>query len=139
MAEGKRNMGNPNPNPATRFKPGVSGNPGGRSKKASLSDALRNLVDVPVKHLKVKPNDTTAVRAAKTLLSKAINKKNLRSSLDFAEAANRTEGTPTQRIEHSGPDGADIGIAIEGLNDVKQSITELTQRIRDRKRDSGRT
>jgi hypothetical protein len=32
-------MANPNPSPATRFKPGQSGNPGGRSKTA-LSDAM---------------------------------------------------------------------------------------------------
>lgn len=35
---GKKGRGNPNPNPATRFKPGVSGNPGG--KPANLRNSL---------------------------------------------------------------------------------------------------
>jgi hypothetical protein len=35
---GARNMGNPNPSPETRFKPGQSGNPSGKSTEQALRD-----------------------------------------------------------------------------------------------------
>ena len=38
-------MANPNPNPATRFLPGQSGNPGGRPKGESFATVLRDLLE----------------------------------------------------------------------------------------------
>lgn len=37
-------MANPNPSPATRFKPGQSGNPGGGSKKRRATDEILALI-----------------------------------------------------------------------------------------------
>ena len=38
-------MSNPSPNPSGRFRPGQSGNPGGRAKGRSLSALLRTQLD----------------------------------------------------------------------------------------------
>lgn len=40
-------MSNPNPSPETRFKPGVSGNPGGRPKFSLTKLMIRQLEDRP--------------------------------------------------------------------------------------------
>src|SRR5262249_25291819 len=38
-------MANPNPSPATRFRPGQSGNPGGRPRKHRLTDRIRAMLE----------------------------------------------------------------------------------------------
>lgn len=85
---------------ATQFKPGQSGNPGGRPKKRPITDAI-------LKELRVKgPNgqDSHLQLAVWKLVQLAI----AGDVAAFKELANRVEGTPVQPMEHSGPDGGEI-------------------------------
>ena len=91
--------GNPNPSPATRFKPGESGNPSGKSTEAALRD-----------------NETAdlASRFRHALLSSVQEK--LDTGLDplelltpdviriIKDSEDRAHGTPKQSIAHGGPD-----------------------------------
>jgi Family of unknown function (DUF5681) len=78
---------------ATRWKPGQSGNPGGRPKTAPLSRACRELLTQPV------PNDpegrTYAGAIAQTLAEKALAG-DIRAAQEIAD---RAEGRPRQSIE----------------------------------------
>ena len=78
---------------ATQFKPGQSGNPGGRPKLAPLSNACRDVLAKPV------PDDpenrTYAQVIAQTLADKAVG-----GDLQAArEIADRAEGRPRQSLE----------------------------------------
>lgn len=80
---------------------GTSGNPGGRPKSVTLSDAY-------AKELGSELDDgtTKAEAVARRMVAKAM-----RGNLAAAsEISDRTEGKPTQRNEHSGPDGGAIEI-----------------------------
>jgi hypothetical protein len=78
---------------ATRWKPGQSGNAGGRPKTAPLSQACREVLAQPV------PNDpegrTYAVAIAQTLAGKALEG-DIRA---VQEIADRTEGRARQSTE----------------------------------------
>jgi hypothetical protein len=98
--ENRRKTGAETPikeNQDTRWKPGQSGNPGGRPKTAPLSYACRELLASPV------PGDsegrTYAQKIAATLAEKAIAG-NIRAAQEIAD---RAEGKPRQslEIEHS--------------------------------------
>jgi hypothetical protein len=80
---------------ATRFKPGQSGNPGGRPGWTPYADAHREVAELQVADLVVLPSDTVAVATAKAVASQAL-KGNISAA---AEAANRAEGTPRPRPE----------------------------------------
>jgi hypothetical protein len=78
---------------ATRFKPGQSGNPGGRPKIAPFSRACRELLEKPV------PDDpegrTYAEAIARTLAEKALAG-DIRAAQEIAD---RAEGRARQAIE----------------------------------------
>jgi Family of unknown function (DUF5681) len=90
-------MANPNPNPATRFKPGDdwTGNPGGRPRERTLSCTLRKLLSAPADELSVDlPDDSLGTRLAKVLLRGAL-------AGDFRawkEVVDRTEGRVADRM-----------------------------------------
>jgi hypothetical protein len=73
---------------ATRWKPGQSGNPGGRPKKKPLTEALEKIYSDPEECLK----------AARALARKA----RAGSIAHFQEAANRLEGRVADRDESHG-------------------------------------
>lgn len=82
---------------AHRFKPGQSGNPGGRPKTASLSKAYRNVLDSSL------PNDadrrTYAEAIAQTLVTRAM-----KGDVSAAkELADRTEGRARQSVSIETP------------------------------------
>jgi hypothetical protein len=94
MPENRRKAGTAVPNSeATRWKPGQSGNPGGRPKTALLSHACRELLAAPL------PNDpqgrTYAEAIAETLGQKAIAG-DIRAAQEIAD---RAEGKPRQSLE----------------------------------------
>jgi hypothetical protein len=75
---------------ATRFRPGQSGNPGGRPNRTPYADAHREVADLPVSELRILPNESVA-----TAIAKSVAKQALKGSVTAAaEAANRAEGTP---------------------------------------------
>jgi uncharacterized protein DUF5681 len=92
MPENRRKTGVPG-GEATRWKPGQSGNPGGRPKIAPVSQACRELLAQPV------PDDpegcTYAKAIAQTLARKALDG-DLRAAQELAD---RAEGNPRKSLE----------------------------------------
>lgn len=99
----------------TQWKPGQSGNPGGRPGRLPLTDALREALQ--------KPKTLEAIVGA---IIKAAKKG---SRAHFQEIADRVEGKAMQRHEHSGPEGGAINLNIE---EIDARITELLNRSADR-------
>ncbi len=73
------------------FKPGQSGNPNGRPKKALLSDALRRQLAIALPGMSER---TQAEAIAAALISEAI----LGNVQAIREVGDRTEGKPAQAI-----------------------------------------
>jgi Family of unknown function (DUF5681) len=93
-AENRRKTGTPIPgSEATRFKPGQSGNPGGRPKMAALSRACRELLAVPL------PDDPQG-RTYAEAIAEALARKALAGDIRAAqELGDRAEGRARQAIE----------------------------------------
>lgn len=92
------------------WKPGQSGNPGGRPKRKPLTDAYAALLDKPIpsdmaRQLKLDESTTYAQVIAMSLVREAVKGKVNAA----AEVADRVEGKIAQPI--SGPDGGAIPIA----------------------------
>ncbi len=79
----------------TRFRKGVSGNPGGRPSWTPYADAHREVAQLAVRDLKVTQNDPVSLAVAKRVARAAIAGKISAAS----EAASRCEGTPRQMVE----------------------------------------
>lgn len=78
---------------ATRFKPGQSGNPGGRPRTAPLSRAYRELLAQPV------PDDPEG-RTYAEVIAQVLARKALKGDIRAAqELADRAEGRARQAIE----------------------------------------
>lgn len=107
--ENRRGTGRNNPVPrseATQWKPGQSGNPGGRPKSAPLAEACRELLNSP------KPGDRLHRTYAQIIAAK-LAAKAMRGDVESArELANRAEGKARQALdiasEVSTPDYADF-------------------------------
>lgn len=94
--ENRRKTGGQNPvrgSEATRWKPGQSGNPGGRPKTAPLSQACREVLARPL------PGDTAGRTYAEAIAEK-LAEKALKGDIRAAqEIGDRAEGRPRQAIE----------------------------------------
>jgi Family of unknown function (DUF5681) len=67
-------MANPNPSPATRFRPGKSGNPGGCPKGRSITARLREILESDRIGDVTMPGDAhVADILAQTIMTQAIN------------------------------------------------------------------
>ena len=96
-------MANPNPSPETRFQPGKSGNPGGKTAEhkrleleaAEMAAKLRHamLSSMQDKLLSGVPADELMTGDALRLMK---------------DSEDRAHGTPKATTELSGPDGGDI-------------------------------
>ena len=96
---------------AAQWKPGQSGNPGGRAKRKPLTDAYAAVLDRTIppdmaRSLHLPESATYAEVIAMSLLREAVKGKVNAA----AELADRTEGRVAQAVEHSGPDGGAIQI-----------------------------
>ncbi len=80
------------------WKPGQSGNPGGRPRKRLIDEALQDLLA---------SNDGEAARDVAAALVKRARKGDLRAIQLIAE---RTQGKPMRAIEISGSDGGALDI-----------------------------
>lgn len=115
-------MANPNPSPSTRFKPGQSGNPSGRSSEElmKLNEAARIAADLKLKALSclqeyVNGEDINAAQILGALMSADA----LRL---FKEVEDRAHGTPKQAVDHTSSDGSmtPVGVASEVLGALRR-------------------
>lgn len=106
----------------TQFKPGQSGNPGGRPKKTPYTEAHRVIAEmVGVAGLNILPTDTIAECVAKIMAREA-----LKGKVNAAkEIADRTDGTPRQMVEISGQDGSAVQV------EARLSAQDLIRALRD--------
>ena len=104
-------MANSNPSPETRFKPGQSGNPGGKTaehvaaeRKAAEISALMRLQVLSTMQEKVS-KITEAPDASLDDILKLLDGAVLRL---FKDSEDRAHGTPKQSVEHGGEGGGPI-------------------------------
>jgi hypothetical protein len=92
IPENRRKTGVPG-GEATRWKPGQSGNPGGRPKKTPLADACRAVLGQPV-------HGDAEGRTYAEAIAQALAQKALSGDIRAAqELADRAEGKPRQSLE----------------------------------------
>lgn len=82
------------------FKPGQSGNPGGRPKKKLIDEVLAELLGAK--------NSADAKRIAKALIRNAASGDSKAAKL----IAERTQGKPLQKVEVTGNDGGPVSLVI---------------------------
>jgi hypothetical protein len=88
---------------ARKWKPGQSGNPGGRRKRKPLTDAYATLLDKPI------PNDKEG-RTFAQAIAQAMVREAVKGKVNAAaEIADRIEGKTLQQI--AGPEGGAIPMA----------------------------
>ncbi len=88
-ASGRFTKGNP-----AAFQPGQSGNPAGRPKSITLSEALRTQLSQPV------PNDAKGRTFAEVIALRVCVKAAVQGDVSAArEIADRTEGKPRQSVD----------------------------------------
>jgi len=105
------------------FKPGQSGNPGGRPKKTLLSDASREWLE----QIDPKTGKTNAQLAAEM-----VGKKLLEGSAEhYRSMGDRTEGKPPQAITI----GGSLDFEVEKID---ERINSLLERARSRATDARR-
>jgi hypothetical protein len=96
-------MGNPNPSPATRFKPGQVANPTGKTSEQAARDA--KTADLASQfRLKVISKVMEKIDAGVDPLE--LLSKDVRGVLQYSE--DRAHGTPKQSVEHAGENGGAI-------------------------------
>lgn len=107
---------------ATQFKPGDSGNPGGRPKKTPYTEAHRKIAEfIGLGELNFLPTDTIAECVAKIMAREA-----LKGKVNAAkEIADRTDGTPRQTVEISGQYGTSVQV------EAKLTAGDLIGALRD--------
>ena len=86
-------VGRGNPPQETRWKPGQSGNPAGRPKSITLSEALR------LELAKVFPGDTQERTFAEVIAQQLVRSAATGNILAAKEIADRTEGRPKQAVD----------------------------------------
>lgn len=96
-------MANPNPSPATRFKPGQVANPTGKTAEQAARD-IRTADLASQFRLKVLSSVMEKIEAGQDPIE--VLSKDVRGVLEYSE--NRAHGTPKQSVEHTGEGGGPI-------------------------------
>jgi hypothetical protein len=105
---------------AGRFKPGQSGNPGGRPKKGfSIRDALRVMMgeEIIIPGKDGKP-DTVMTKGA-IIASKLFQGAAQGDLTAIKMCIDNIDGPPAQGVEISGPEGAPLSIAVSYVDPPK--------------------
>lgn len=103
-------MSNPSPNYSTRFKPGQSGNPGGKRPGLSITSKVRDILEGGSDALVENAADTNVIKLAKTIVIKAI----LGDMKAIGEVWDRVDGKVASKVEHAGQvTVADAILAVE--------------------------
>ncbi len=92
------------PPPEHRFKPGQSGNPGGRPKTKLITQAYRELLE------QLDPEERKTL--AQKLARKAVDQALKGSLAALKEITDRTEGKSVQPLSHSGLDSEPIAFHV---------------------------
>lgn len=100
-------MANPNPSPETRFEPGKSGNPSGRSSQElkNLNEAARIASDLKLKALSCLQEYASSKESPLDVIQALMNADAVRL---FKEVEDRAHGTPKASTELTGPNGGPI-------------------------------
>ena len=96
--------GNPNPSPGTRFKPGQSGNPSGKSTEVQLLEQQAALSAVKLRHWALSSLQEK-MEAGTLELDDVLKADALRL---FKDSEDRAHGTPKQSVEHAGEGGGPL-------------------------------
>ncbi|MGL4811893.1 MAG: hypothetical protein ACRCXM_08955 [Beijerinckiaceae bacterium] len=96
--------GNPNPSPHTRFKPGVSGNPSGKSTEVQVLEGQAALIALKLRHWSLSSLQEK-MDAGTLTIHEVLNSDALRL---FKDSEDRAHGTPKQAVEHTGESGGPI-------------------------------
>lgn len=107
---------------AAQWKPGQSGNVGGRPKIKPISDALRQLLDEPYSGREKRFKGMTNACALATRLYELALGGDLAA---MRELADRVEGKPLQRQEVGGPNGQGIPFMNLSREENEKRIMEL--------------
>ena len=109
------------------FKPGQSGNPGGRPKRLPITETLREVLDQPV------PGDKDARTWRQALVHKLLLEAvKSPKALDYIrEIVDRVEGRAVQRQEWSGANGGPIQFETPASREeTERRIAELMAGMR---------
>jgi HPt (histidine-containing phosphotransfer) domain-containing protein len=99
------------------WKPGQSGNPGGRPKGRLIDEALEELL--------LSNDSELALAIAKKLLARAKTGEVKAIQL----VAERVQGKPKRQLELSGPDGGPLDIHNMTDEELNQRIAELMEEL----------
>jgi ribosomal protein L29 len=133
MPEKRKKTGFRGPGPdvgkATRWKPGQSGNPGGRPKKTPLADACRELLNMPV------PKDKSGRSYAEAISEKLARKALAGNISAVREIADRAEGKARQAMELSGPGSGPLEIQNMTDEELNKRLEQLRAKEIENMRD----
>lgn len=100
-------MANPNPSPKTRFTPGESGNPGGKTKEQKQSELEAARIAAEIRLVMLTSMQEKLKDGQDPLELIDANALKL-----FKDSEDRAHGTPKATSEVSGPEGGNIPIGI---------------------------
>ena len=99
--------GNPNPSPATRFKPGNNANPGGKTSEHARFERESAEMSAKLRHAALSAMTEKLENGMDVSLM--INSDALRL---FKDSEDRAHGTPKQSVEHGGEGGGPLTFTI---------------------------
>lgn len=108
-------MANPNPSPATRFKPGNPGNPGGKTKGQRKAEIKAAEIAAELR-LKALSALLEKIESGEIEARELIDPATLKL---FKDSEDRAFGTPDQSIKHQG-DGEGGAIVVQVLKGLGQ-------------------
>jgi hypothetical protein len=110
---------------ATRFKPGISPNPGGRPKnRPNTNVILDRLGAMTVEDLEAYQPENAAEAACKVQVLNAATGKALEALPSFREITDRTEGKAPQKVEMSGQ----VNHLVLQVQILEQTAQELAEK-----------
>ena len=101
-------MANPNPSPETRFKPGQSGNPSGKSTEVQLLEQQAALAAVKLRHWALSSLQEK-MEAGTLTIEEVVTGDTLRL---FKDSEDRAHGTPKAVTEVGGIGGGPMQLSI---------------------------